>query len=223
MFMLIMAIVCFIFGYMLLAITSLYPTLRMVGMDYIATILFIIPTALCFYRMSVSKTWIQTDKIPTWKQLINYLRRDNEVVPMVGKRAYTGESFLDVPELGLVEFLGKDTVYQWGDKKVCWGLENVNFTPDPRYFNLTALLYELGFKDSDDVREVLLGQNLYLMGKIYQKMLEWDDNHGAKKLVKDMENYDGDTVEFKPVEEKKSLKDIKGKIGNLRVKRAHAK
>ena len=89
-------------------------------MDWIATFFFIIPAVLVFYRMSVARTWQQTDRIPTWKQLIDYLRRDGEVIPLIGKRAYMGESFLDVPELGLVEFLGKDTVYQWGDKKVCW-------------------------------------------------------------------------------------------------------
>jgi len=205
---------------MLMAITTVFPILRLIFLDYIATIMFIIPTALLFYRMWVSDTWVQTDRIPTWKQLINYLRRDNKVVPLIGKRAYMGESFLDVPELGLVEFLGKDTVYTWGDKKVCWGLENVNFTADPRYFNFTALLYNIGFKDSDDVREVLLGENLYLMGKVYQNMLEYDNNHGTKKLVKDMQEYTGEVVEFKPEPEKLSLDKIRGKIDKLeKIKR----
>lgn len=200
---------------MILALCMIYPFLYSLYMDWIATLFFIIPLIIVFYRLSTAKTWIQTDYIPKWKQLVNYLRRDNEVVPLVGKRAYMGESFLDFKELGLMEFLGKDTVYTWGDKKVCWALENVNFTPDPRYFNFTALLYNLGFKDSDDVRNVLLGNDLYLMGKVYQNMITWDNNHGVNKLIADQINYNGDKVKFEPAPVSK-IEAIHNKLDKIR-------
>ena len=108
-----------------------------------------------------------------------------------------GESFLDVPKLGLVEFLGKDCWYTWGDKKILWGLENVQFTPDPRYSNLCHLLNEIGFKDSDDVKNVLNGTDLDLMGKTYLLMNMYDNMHGVNKLIQDMKTYDKTKVVFK--------------------------
>jgi hypothetical protein len=141
------------------------------------------------------------------------MRRDNEIIPLVGERAYPGESFLDVKELGLVEYLGKDCYYNWGDKKIVWGLENINFTPDPRYFNFTHMLYSIGFTDSEDVKKVLKGEDLELMGKVYLKMQEYDGEHGGAKLVEDMKEYDGKVVKFEPVDEhKRAIKLLDKKV-----------
>ena len=41
------------------------------------------------------------------------------------------------------------------EKKIRFGLENINYTPDPRYWNMTRCLYQMGFDDSDDLRNVL--------------------------------------------------------------------
>jgi len=153
--------------------------------------------------------------MPKWKHLINYRRRDNEIVPIYGDRAYPGESFLDVPQLGLIEFLGKDCFYTWGDKKVLDGLENINFTPDPRYYNLTHLFYELGFTDSVDVSNVLNGRDLELMGRIYLNMEKYDNKHGVKKLVKDLQEYDGKVVDFVPLKQNKGKVLDHGIIGEL--------
>ena len=79
-----------------------------------------------------------------------------------------------------------------------WGLENINYSPDPRYFNLTHLLWELGFRNSTDIKDVLKGTNLYLMGRVYMNMVNYEQKHGAVKLVNDMANYEGDIVNFKP-------------------------
>jgi len=162
------------------------------------------------YRLYVSNTLKHADKKKSWRHLINYLRRDNEIVPIYGERAYPGESFIDVQGLGLVEFLGKDCYYNWGDKKVIWGLENINFTPDPRYFNLTHLLWELGFTDSVDVYNVLNGLDLELMGRVYLNMMEYDNSHGVKKLVSDLKNYDGEKIFFKP-----KKKDINSRVDEV--------
>jgi hypothetical protein len=140
----------------------------------------------------------QADRIPKWKHLMKYLRRDNETVEVLGERAYPGESFVDVPLLGLIEYLGKDCYYNAGDKKYAWVLENMNFTPDPRYSNFTHVLWNLGFTNSDEVKKVLNGDLPGLREKIYYNMEQWDNNHGAKKLTRDLKEYDGGTVNFKP-------------------------
>jgi len=186
-------------GLILFYLTKLFPILQTVYLDWICLMLFIAPSIIIFYRIHVTRTWKHVDKLPLWKHLIDYMRRDNEVIPIIGERAYPGESFLDVKQLGLIEYLGKDCYYNWGDKKIMWGLENINYSPDPRYANFTHLLYTLGFSDSDDVINVLKGNDLELMGKVYLNMLEYDGKRGAGKLVKEMEKYDGKVVDFEPV------------------------
>ena len=194
----------FIFlGFIFMFLAELIPILDRLLFPWFGFIFTCAATIFLLYRLYVSNSFKHADKKSTWKHLINYLRRDNEVVPIYGTRAYPGESFIDVEGLGLVEFLGKDCFYTWGDKKVIWGLENINFTPDPRYFNLTHLLWELGFTDSVDVYNVLNGHDLELMARVYQNMLGYDSCHGISKLVTEMKEYTGDRVVFEPVKSKK--------------------
>jgi len=207
MLLIIIGIILYTMAFVLYTLTYIFPIFRMVYLDWIALFIAIVPYVIVLYRIHVTRCWHHVDKLPIWKHLINYLRRDNEVIPVVGERAYPGESFIDVDKLGLIEFLGKDCVYQWGDKKIVWGLENINFTPDPRYFNLTHLLYEVGFTDTNDVTNVLKGEDLDLMGRVYMNIIEYDDLHGASKLMTEMEEYDGKIIEFKPVPQK-GHKDI---------------
>ena len=187
-----------VLGFTFFYLSEVMPIFRMVFFQWFALIFFVAATVFIFYRIYVSRSWKQVDNNPRWRHLINYRRRDNEIVPIYGDRAYPGESFLDVPKLGLIEFLGKDCFYNWGDKKVLDGLENINFTTDPRYYNLTHLFYEIGFTDSVDISNVLNGHDLELMGRVFLKMQEYDNNHGAKKLVKELKDYGGKTISFKP-------------------------
>lgn len=209
MFILLIGITCIMFGYIVLAITEVFPFMRIAYMHWFATIFFILPYIYTVFRMKVNECYKQADKVPLWKQLVYYLRRDNHVVPLEGERAFPGESFLDIPELGLFEFLGKDCVYTWGEKKIIWGMENVNFSPDPRYWNLTHLLWSIGFQNSDELKNVLAGNNLDTMGKVYMRMLEYDNEHGVRKLITEMEDYNKKTIDFKPT--KKEIKKIDNK------------
>lgn len=197
MFLIVVGFIIYIFAFVIYFLVKIMPQYQAIGFDWIVLFLMMVPWAIVLYRLHITKSWYQADRIPAWKTLINYLRRDAEVIPIVGERAYSGESFLDVPYLGLMEFLGKDCVYTWGDKKIIWGLENINFSPDPRYWNLAHLLHKLGFRNSDDVKRVLKGDDLELMGKVYLNMLN-DGLHGADLLVDEMQNYDGKVVDFEP-------------------------
>lgn len=207
----------FVTSFMLYLLVSVFPDLRIIYLDWIALIIMFLPTVILFLRIYNTRCWRQVDRLPIWKHLIKYIRRDNELIEVIGQRAYPGESFIDVPQLGLVEFLGKDCYFGCGDKKIVYGLENINYTPDPRYFNFTHLLYELGFNDSDDIKNVLSGKDLELMGKVYLNMQRYDGGHGAKRLISDMQGYDGKKVVFTPtrsvkkheVESVKADKEIK--------------
>jgi len=224
MWLITMNIILISLGFGLYYITKILPVFQIVYFDYIG--IGIIAGAAIFdlYRMSVTRCYLQADKQPKWKTLINYMRRDNVTIPLYGSRAYPGESFLDVQHLGLVEFLGRDTYYQWGDKKYIWGLENINFSPDPRYSNLCNTLWNLGVKNSDELKRVLnldkieakyiTDYDLYLMGKMYLRMGEWDNEHGANKLVQEMSDYNGKTISFKP-DERRLAKNISEKVDDI--------
>ena len=140
---------------MLWIMCQVIPILRFMMMDWVAWFMAIGGIFILLFVFGMSGTGLQYDTIPPGTAVINYIRRDGNIAPLLGKRIFVGESFLDVPKLGLVEDLGKDTVFLWGRKKVRFGLENINYTPDPRYFNMCHCLYQLGFDDSNDLREIL--------------------------------------------------------------------
>jgi hypothetical protein len=95
------------------------------------------------------------DSLPAGSSLIPYIRRDNTVVPLIGRRVFPGESFLEVKGAGIIEDLGVDTVLLWGRKKIRFAQENLNYTPDPRFWNVCRELYRLGFDDEEDLRTIL--------------------------------------------------------------------
>jgi len=198
MFLIGISIGFFITSFVLMLLTTIFPIMRYLFMDWIALILMFVPTVIILMQLSSSHCMKQADRLPKWKHLIKYLRRDNETVEVLGERAYPGESFVDIPLLGLIEYLGKDCYYNSGNKKYAWVLENMNFTPDPRYSNFTHILWKLGFSNSDEVKIVLAGGLPELRQKVYDNMLQWNNSHGVHKLNSDLENYDGKTVSFKP-------------------------
>ncbi len=204
MWLLLINILFILAGFFLFMLTKLMPVFEMVYFDYIGLGVVACASVFTIMRLFATRSYYQADKAPKWEILINYMRRDNVTVPIHGKRAYPGESFLDVPHLGLIEFLGRDCYYQWGDKKYMWGLENINFSPDPRYSNLCNTLWSLGVKNSDELKRVLnidrlekvYDYDLFLMGKMYVGMIHWENNHGANRLVNDMRSYNGETISF---------------------------
>jgi len=182
-------------GIMLWLTCKIIPLLTYMSMDYVAIFMMGGAIFILLFVFGISETGKQYDTLPPGGALINFIRRDGHIVPLVGKRIYSGESFLEIPKLGLIEDLGANTVFTWGRKRVRFGLENINYTPDPRFWNLTRELYHLGFDDNDDLYNVLNIPNMnnkteqikkvyYLerMGRIYWGMTH-SEPHGTKKLM----------------------------------------
>ena len=211
----------FIGGFMLWMMSQFIPLLKLMMMDWVGWFMAIGGMFMVLFVFGMSGTSLQYDTIPPGTAVINYIRRDGAIAPLLGKRIFVGESFLDVPKLGLVEDLGKDTVFLWGRKKVRFGLENINYSPDPRYFNMTHCLYQMGFDDSNDLKAILYDIPLmnstedkarkayYLerMGIIYWNMTH-EPPHGVSRLMdiftKKRDNIKfGKPREYPPVEVKK--------------------
>lgn len=196
-------------GFFFWIIGKFDPFMSMLGMDYIGVFMMFVPVIICLIQVNRTRTNIQFDP-PSggMTAIINYIRRDGNIIPLVGNRVYSGESFLDIPRMGLIEDLGKDTVFNWGVRRTRLGLENINYTPDPRYFNLTAELYRLGFDNNDDLWNVLNVSSItdkemktyYLdyMGRIYQNIIH-PQVHGAKRLVQELkEKKPRKHIKFRP-------------------------
>jgi len=148
-------IVVMMLGYILLYLTYVIPLFRLIYMDWIAIIVVSIPTMVFIMRLGTSKSLKVFEKKPVGKELIIWLRRDGSVIPSYASRPFFGESFLDLPRVGLIHDLGKGSVYRWGDKNVRFALENVNHTPDPTYVNYTHWLYKMGFDNMAGVRKFI--------------------------------------------------------------------
>jgi hypothetical protein len=182
-------------GVLLWMMTKFMPLLAFMMMDWVAVFMMAGGIFILLFVFGMSGTSLQYDTIPAGTAIINYIRRDGIVAPQLGKRIFSGESFLDVPRLGLVEDLGVDTVFLWGRKKVRFGLENINYTPDPRYWNMCKELYKLGFDDTDDLYNIMnipfmdnktekTKKVYYLerMGEIYWNITH-AEKHGVKRLM----------------------------------------
>jgi len=143
------------------AMVYVIPVFRLFFFDWIALIILIVPTIMLIYVIYRNKLIWNLEELQKDKLLIWFLRRDGSIVPVLGTRAYPGESFIDVPKLGLIHDLGKGSVYRIGKNPVRFALENVNHTPNPSYANFTNWLYDLGFNNLDEVQSTINDEEGY--------------------------------------------------------------
>lgn len=197
-------------GILLFMFAKMIPLLGFMMMDWVAIFMMCGAMFILFFCFGISQTGLQYDTIPAGSAIINYIRRDGIIAPLLGKRIFPGESFLDVPKLGIIEDVGTDTVLLWGRKKVRFGLENINYTPDPRYWNVCRELYLMGFDDTDDLYNIMNIPNMdnkterakkvyYLerMANIYWNMTHQEPK-GTERLIEVFKKKRGKNIEFGP-------------------------
>jgi len=144
-------------GVFLFVLTKMMPFFAFILMDWIGVISMIGGVVILLAVFPFSDTGLLYDSLPSGSCLIPYIRRDSTIRPLVGKRVFPGESFLEVKQAGIIEDLGVNTVFSWGRKRIRFALENLNYTPDPRFFNVCSELYRLGFDDEEDMKMILYG------------------------------------------------------------------
>jgi len=123
--------------------------------EMMGLIVLLMPCIILLYGVYHNRLIWNLEELPKNKLLVWFLRRDGSIVPVLGSRAYPGESFIDVPKLGLIHDLGKGSVYRIGKNPVRFALENVNHTPNPSYANFTNWLYKLGFNNLKEVQDTI--------------------------------------------------------------------
>lgn len=215
------AMMMFIGGVLLFMLAKMIPFLTFIFMDWIAVCMMGAALFILLFCFGISQTGLQYDTIPPGSAIINYIRRDGIIAPLLGKRIFPGESFLDVPKLGIIEDVGTDTVLLWGRKKVRFGLENINYTPDPRYWNVCRELYLMGFDDTDDLYNIMNIPNMnnqterakkvyYLerMANIYWNMTH-QEPRSTEKLINIFKKKREKHVQFGPTRRKNHQTDEK--------------
>jgi hypothetical protein len=155
-------------GMFLYVLTKILPILNMVFFDWFAIGLLVFPAIFMVYTLSSKRVLWFLEKIPKDKILVFFIRRNGDLVPVLGSRAYPGESFIDVPKLGLLHDIGN--VQRFGVNNVQFALENLNHTADPTYANFNRWLYEIGFNNIAEVKATLSGEFKEKQDKVESKI-----------------------------------------------------
>lgn len=165
-----LSIMFIIVGFVFYFLTELMPILRLIYFDYIALGFLAAPCFILLYVMSSKRVLWFLEKVPKGKMLMFFLRRDGDMIPAIGTRAYPGESFIDVPRLGLIHDLGN--VYRFGQNNVRFALENVNHTADPSYANFMSWIYSLGFNNIQELQACIKGEYNERKAEVMEKLEE---------------------------------------------------
>lgn len=198
-------------GFGLYAMSYIEPRFKLLYLDFMALFVMAVPWVLDIYTMKKEDTFIQTDRIPKWKTIIDFIDRNRDVHSVIADRPYHAMSFLECRGLGLLENKGKDSVLKKGSKKYVLALENCEHTPDPDNMLASEILWELGIRDSYTLKKLLLGQFLdagdyKIMGQVLVQLKTYHLRHGGYKLIREWESSDSKNIEF---EQKKTIsKDV---------------
>lgn len=210
-------------GVGLFIMAKIDPFFSYILMDWVGIFSMVGGVLILLIAFPFSDTGGLYDTLPAGACFIPFIRRDLSIAPVTGKRVFAGESFLEVKGAGVIEDLGVDTVLLWGRKKIRFALENLNYTPDPRFFNVCRELYRLGFDDEEDLKAILYElpqmdpvknrmKKAYYLDRMAQ--IYWELTHppkrGGERFVSLLKTYKTKTGAFgirryqRPVDEKQN-------------------
>ena len=154
-------IVLMMSGFICMYLAEILPLFSLMQFEWVGGMLIAAGVIAALLVLSTSKAYKLFEKPPLGKYITLFLRRDGTVEPCYATRPFHGESFLDIPKVGIVHDLGEGTVYRWGNKNIRFALENVNHTPDPTYANYTSWIHNLGFDNMSKVMKAIEGGQGY--------------------------------------------------------------
>jgi hypothetical protein len=126
-------------------------------------------------RIKMSGASKRFDGTPHNKGLFDFIYRDGDIRDVYGDRI-PGLGLFRIFKLGLIFDAGREpkpgSVYNIPGKKIRFALQDINFTPNPKFAGFYTYLNELGFNNMTEVNDVLNGYNPELMVKIWNKMCD---------------------------------------------------
>ena len=189
-------------GFMVFAAGYFDPVLNSFYVPVIgAFMIWICPLWLTLDRLKKGDCMIYFNPPIKNKPAFEFLYRIGERRIVYGTRL-PGTGFSKIKNLGLVLEMGGKSVYRHGDKPVQMVLQDLAHTPDPRFYNFTKWLTDIGFIDFDGVQDVLNGKNPELMITVWNNIVEYPKQEPVDILVENIKK-------MEPVDVKKYNKEMK--------------
>lgn len=185
---------------------------------YIIGGFFLVLCALvaAFIRIRMSGCNKRFDKLKRGKGLFNFIYRDGGSTDVYGDRI-PGLGFFQIPKLGIVVDTGRNpspgSVYNFGDKKIRFALQDINYTPNPKFANFYSYLVILGFNNMTEVQDVFNGYNPDLIVKVWNNMLNREKMETAEdKLVSHVQTMSKKELRQNDKSWGRSMKERKGRF-----------
>lgn len=152
-----------------------------------------------FIRIRMSGCNKRFDKLPKGQGLFNFLYRDGNSLDIYGKRI-PGLGFFNIPKLGMLVDTGRNpqpgSVYNFGDKKIRFALQDINYSNNPKFSSFYSYLVDLGFNNMSEVQDVLNGFNAELMVQVWHNiLLKGKPQTAGDKLVEQIQTMSKEDVE----------------------------
>lgn len=139
-----------------------------------------------FFRIKMTGVGLRFDKPPKGQSIFNFMYRDGSSMDLHGKRR-PGLGIFDLPQLGVVVDVGRlptpGSVYRFGGKPIRYALQDIGYTPNPKFTTIYSFLSALGFNNMEDVQDVFKGRNPELMVKVWNKLVEYEPQTPEDKIV----------------------------------------
>ena len=144
------------------------------GFFILAVVVMFIALIGIFVRIKTSGCGKRFDKIPRTHGVFNFIYRDGLSGDFIGERR-PGMGIFDLPGHGVIVDVGRlpspGSVYDFGDKKIRLALQDINFTPNPKFTSIYSFFSYLGFNNMEELQDTLNGYNPSLTVKVWNKLV----------------------------------------------------
>lgn len=163
------------------------------GLFIISYFVMFIAVIGIFIRIRTSGCGKRFDKISRIKSVFNFIYRDGVSMDMIGDRR-PGMGIFDLPGHGVVVDVGRlpnpGSVYNFADKKIRFALQDINFTPNPKFTSIYGLFTKLGFNNMEELQDTLNGYNPNLIAKVWNKLVVYTPQDMEDRVVENIKNMD---------------------------------
>lgn len=166
------------------------------------------------YRVKSSGCSKRFDKVPKDKRVMEYIYQDGNVTDVIANRRM-GMGIFEIPNYGIIVDVGRlptpGSVYTFGDKKINYALQNLYFTPNPKFTSIYTFYTEIGINNGDELYNLLNGLDAELLVKVWNKLCRINLTSSIDNIVEYAKN-------ITPEERKIMNKEWKKTVSNDRLR-----
>lgn len=154
-----------------------------------ALIMWLVPMFLVIYRLKTGLCYDYFKPPVKNRPLFEFLYRVGDKRTVYGARL-PGTEFSTVPKLGIIQEIGVpgEGVFRQGDKPVQQVLQDIAHTPNPKWFNYTYWLNQMGITNLKELAQIWDGYNPELMIKVWNRMQSMPQREPAELFMNRITN-----------------------------------